>query len=114
TDQKIWLKWVLQGPGRWVLPDFSWKADSWAARQISMPLQAAGQTFLVDTDPFEDQLRDANGSQVWSLMNGVTFVHPVPPYTPPTEVPVAVSEATTGVGVQVRCPRTWSRPWGMH
>ncbi len=114
TDQPIWLKWVLQGPGRWVLPDFSWKDDAWAARQVSMPLQADGQTFLVNTDPFEDQLRDPNGSQVWSLMNGVSLLHPVPAYTPETELPVAVSEATAGVGIQVRCPRTWSRPWGLH
>lgn len=112
TDQEIWLKWVLQGPGRWVLPDFSWKTDSWANRLISMPLQVVGQEFRVDTDPFEDQLRDNNGSQVWALMNGVTFLHSVPAYTDPIEIPVSVSNATSGVGLQVRCPRTWSRPWG--
>ncbi|MCD2099530.1 phage tail protein [Rhodococcus rhodochrous] len=114
TDQEIWLKWVLQGPARWRLPDFSWKDDQWANRQISMPLQVPDQTFRVDTDPFEDQLRDENGSQVWSLMNGITYLHPVPPYTEETEIPVSVTEATPGVGVQVRCPRTWSRPWGMQ
>ncbi|OHD15059.1 MAG: hypothetical protein A2Y38_25955 [Spirochaetes bacterium GWB1_59_5] len=114
TDQEIWLKWVLQGPGRWLLPDFSWKNDEWAERKISMPLQVAGQEFRVDTDPFEDQLRDPNGSQVWALMNGVTFLHSVPPYTPETELPISVSEAEAGVLAQVRCPRTWSRPWGLH
>lgn len=119
TDQEIWLKWVLQGPARWVLPDFSFGDNRYdrgeldRTRRISMPKQTAGQTFRVDTDPFEDQLRDLNGSQVWSLMNGITFSYPVPAYTKKTELPIVVSEATAGVGVQVRMPRTWSRPWGL-
>lgn len=120
TDTEVWLKWVLQGSARWVLPDFSFGDSRYGrgeldqTRRISMPKQAPGQTFRVDTDPFEDQLRDMNGSQVWSLMNGVTFSYPIPPYTKKTELPVSVSEATAGVGVQVRTPRTWSRPWGLY
>jgi len=120
TDQEIWLKWVCQGPGRWVLPDFSFgdnrfgRAQLDSARRISLPLQSAGQTFLVDTDPFEEQLRDPAGTQVWSLMNGVTFVYPVPAWTPEISLPVSVTESVAGAGVQVRCPRTWSRPWGLH
>ncbi|MFE5290214.1 phage tail protein [Nocardia sp. NPDC056611] len=120
TDQEIWLKWVCQGPGRWVIPDFSWGDDRFrratidANRRISLPLQSTGQTFLVDTDPFEEQLRDPNGTQVWSLMNGVTFLYPVPAWTPPTQIPVSVSQSAAGAGIQVRAPRTWSRPWGLQ
>lgn len=120
TDQEIWLKWVLQGAARWVVPDWSFgdnrykRATADATRAISMPLQAAGQTFLVDTDPFEEQLRDENGAQVWSWMNGVSFNYPLPPYLPETNLPVSVSQASAGVGIQVRCPRNWSRPWGLE
>lgn len=120
TDQEIWLKWVLQGPGRWTLPDFSFGDNRFdrdtldAARKIVMPVQAPGQTFLVNTDPFEDLLRDPSGSQVWSLMNGVTFCYPIPPYTKKIDLPVSVSQSVAGAGVQVRMPRTWSRPWGLQ
>lgn len=120
TDQEVWLKWVLQGPARWVLPDFSFGDNRFAraeidrTRMISMPRQFTESTWVVDTDPFEDQLSDRAGSQIWSLMNGVTFSYPVPPYTRRTELPVSVSQAAAGVGIQVRTPRTWSRPWGLH
>ncbi len=120
TDQEMWLRWVLQGGARWTLPDYSFgdgrfrRAEVDAARRIQMPLQNPGQTFLVNTDPHEDQLRDPNGSQVWSLMNGVTYNYPIPAYTPPTQLPVSVTNATAGIGVQVLCKRTWSRPWGLE
>ncbi|WP_232839535.1 MULTISPECIES: phage tail protein [Nocardia] len=120
TDNELWMRWVLQGGARWTVPDLSLgsnvfkRAVADANRQIVMPLQAAGQTFLINTDPFEEMLRDPAGTQVWSLMNGVTFNYPLPPYLPPTVLPVAVSNATVGVGIQVRCTRGWSRPWGLE
>ncbi|MFI8976921.1 phage tail protein [Nocardia asteroides] len=120
TDQELWLKWTLQGGAKWVVPDFSFGDNRFkrgvadAARRIQMPKQAAGQTFLINTDPFEDQLRDPAGIQVWSLMNGVSFNYPIPPYTKKTLLPVAVSEASAGVGIQVRCIPAWSRPWGLE
>ncbi|WP_275232310.1 phage tail protein [Rhodococcus qingshengii] len=117
TDQEIWLKWVMMGgAARWTIPDFSWMPDEWQTRKIVMPSMKANQVFRVDTDPFEDQLRDLNGSQVWSLMKGVTFLHSVPAYTPKTELPVSVTGVSPGVtvGIQVRSPRTWSRPWGLR
>ncbi|WP_280404963.1 phage tail protein [Nocardia brasiliensis] len=120
TDQEIWLEWVLQGPGRWVIPDYSWgdnrfrRAEEDKYRKISTPRANPNQVFWINTDPFADQLRDLNGSQVWSLMNGVTFLYPIPPWTPDTDIPVSVTEAAAGVGLQVRCPRNWSRPWGLQ
>lgn len=120
TDREIWMRWVTQGGARWTLPDFSFGDDRFkratqdAARKIVMPKQAVGQTFLVNSDPFEDMLRDPAGSQVWSWMNGVVYCYPLPAYTPPTQLPVSVAEAVAGVGVQVRCTRGWSRPWGLE
>ncbi|MEV0759519.1 phage tail protein [Nocardia sp. NPDC050435] len=120
TDTEIWLQWILQGPGRWVVPDFSWGDNRFRRdeedkyRKISLPLANPDQVLWVNTDPFEDQLRDMNGSQVWSLMNGVSFMYPLPAWTPETKVPVSVTQTQAGAGLQVRCPRTWSRPWGLQ
>ncbi|WP_329405397.1 phage tail protein [Nocardia vinacea] len=120
TDNELWMRWLLQGGARWKVPDLSLGDDRFAravqdaARKIEMPKQNAGQTFLIDTDPFAEMLRDPSGTQVWALMNGVTFNYPLPAYTAPMQLPVSVTEATVGVGIQVRCTRGWSRPWGLE
>ncbi|MEV0251161.1 phage tail protein [Nocardia sp. NPDC050712] len=115
TDQPMWLKWVCSAPGKWTLPDFSWGAvDRDGTRVITLPLTAAGKDLTVDTDPMEEMIVAKDGSQVWALMNGVSFLYPVPPYTPATAVPVSVSGAPTGASVLVVQPRNWSRPWGLQ
>lgn len=114
TDLQIWLKWVLKSPGRWTVPDFSWQSDEWANRRILLPTQAAGEDVVINTDPMEDQAVALNGAQFWARMNGVSFLFPVPPYTKPTALPVTVTGAAAGTGIQLRCPRPWSRPWGLH
>ncbi len=45
-------------------------------------------------------------------MNGQRFCYPLPGATPETKIPVSVTGAPVGAGVQVRCPRPWPRPWG--
>ncbi len=115
TDQPMWLKWVCSAPGKWTLPDFSWGAvDRDEARVITLPMTSAGQDLTVDTDPMEEMIVAANSSQIWALMNGVSFLYPVPAYTPATDVPVKVSGAPTGASVMVVQPRNWSRPWGLQ
>ncbi len=120
TDQPVWMKWVLQGGARWTIPDFSFGDNTFGRavqdkdRKIQMPKQKPGQEFRIDTDPHEDMLRDPAGTQVWSLMGGVTFNYPLPAYTKKVQLPVSVTEADAGVGVQVRCAHAWSRPWGLE
>ncbi|MFC3963507.1 phage tail protein [Nocardia jiangsuensis] len=114
TDQPMWVKWVCSAPGRWTLPDFSWAADDDADRTIALPLTAAGQDLIVDTDPMEEMIVAADRSQIWALMNGVSFLYPVPAYTPATEVPVTVTGAPAGASVLAVQPRNWSRPWGLQ
>lgn len=120
TDQEVWLKWIFQGPGSWTIPDFSFGDDRFenpaahANRGIQMPAMLPGAKWVVDTDPMEDTLRDINGSQIWSLMRGKDFLYPIPPYTERTELPVSVTGSVAGAGIQVRIPRTWSRPWGLQ
>jgi hypothetical protein len=114
TDRPMWLRWVASAPGVWTLPDFSFAADEFADRVITLPSLSVGQDITVDTDPLEEMVVAANGSSVWARMNGKVFLHSVPPWTPETQLPVTVSGAPAGATVQVRCPRNWSRPWGLQ
>ncbi|MCM6774661.1 phage tail protein [Nocardia sp. CDC159] len=114
TDQPLWLRWVATAPGLWTLPDFSWADDKNKARVITLPPLAAGQDITVDTDPMEEMIVAADSSSVWARMGGKMFLHSVPPWTPETELPVTVEGAPPGATIQVRCPRSWSRPWGLQ
>ncbi|CCW14599.1 hypothetical protein [Rhodococcus aetherivorans] len=122
TNQEIWLKWVLQAyPGAiYSLPDFSFGDDREeravidANRIIQMPALIAGEHLLVDSDPDTTQVESNIDTAVYLRMGGVRFAYPIPPYTPPTSLPVSVTKAPAGVGVQVRMPRPWSRPWGLQ
>lgn len=129
-DCEVWLKWTLQAYAGaiYTLPDYSFgddrfeRADTDAARVITMPALVAGEHLKVDTDENADQVLSDIDSEVWQRMRGVRFLYPIPPYlgTPnhasiktPVELPVSVTMAPAGVGVQVRMPREWSRPWGL-
>ncbi|WP_282778320.1 MULTISPECIES: phage tail protein [unclassified Nocardia] len=124
TDTEIWLKWMIQGSSgiRWTLPDFSFgddrfdRADADADRMIAMPELLDGEHVRVDTDEMglEGQVNSSLDTAVYQRMNGKMFLYPIPPYTPDTELPVVVSGAPAGAGVQVRCPRPWTRPWGLE
>lgn len=81
---------------------------------ITLPQTAAGKDLTVDTDPMEEMIVAQDSSQMWALMNGVSFLYPVPPYTPATSVPVSVTGAPSGASVLVVQPRNWSRPWGLQ
>ncbi|WP_019932349.1 hypothetical protein [Nocardia sp. BMG111209] len=114
TDQPMWLRWVCSAPGQWTLPDFSWAGDAFAARTITLPLTASGQDLTVDTDPMEEMIVAADSTPIWAQMNGVSFMYPVPAYTPATALPVSVTSAPAGASVLVAQPRNWSRPWGLQ
>lgn len=120
TDQDMYLKWVGSAPAQWSLPDFSWgnnyygRATADAERMITLPKTTAGQDLTVDTDPLAEMIIAANGDLMWPLMNGVSFEYQVPPYTPSTSVPVAVTFAPAGASVMCVQPRNWSRPWGLQ
>lgn len=116
TDQELYLRWVLPAASantQWTVPDFSWKDDENANRAIELPTQTTGQHLTIDTDPMEEMIVCADGSQFWARMNGRMFEFPVPAYTPRTLLPVQVSGVPVGTKVMVRCPRNWSRPWGL-
>ena len=122
TTEDIWLYWTLQAyPGaRWRLPDYSFgnnkeeAALAHAARTVLLPEMIAGEHFRVDTNEDTTQLETDLDTQAYLRMNGVRFLYPVPAGTGPTNLPVSVTGAPPGVGAQVRMPRPWNRPWGMH
>lgn len=117
TDRPMYLRWVVTAPGRWTLPDHSWNPDDPEDERfgaINLPTLIVGQDVTVDTDPMEEMVVAADDSLVWARMDGQFFQYAVPPYTPPTRIPVAVTGAPAGASVMVRSPRNWSRPWGLE
>jgi hypothetical protein len=121
TDTEMWVQWILQAyPGAiYRLPDFSFGDERWdagtahAARTITMPSLIAGEHLKVNTDEEQDQVVSNIDTAVYQRMKGVRFLYPIPPETEELELPVAVRKAPIGVGVQVRCARNWTRPWGL-
>ncbi|WP_240327547.1 phage tail protein [Nocardia farcinica] len=130
TDTEMWLVWVVQAyPGAvYELPDFSFgddryeRPDADAQRKIKLPALIAGEHLRVNTDEQQDQVVSNIDTQVYQRMKGVRFLYPIPPYLgtrnhptvkKPVVLPVGVKGAPAGVGVQVRCPLNWSRPWGL-
>ncbi|MDJ0404039.1 phage tail protein [Rhodococcus erythropolis] len=123
TDQPMYAKWHVTAPGRWTLPDFSWigpkrarrPGGKYPTRTVELPLLSAGEGgATVDLDPMKLMVRNVEGSNLIARMQGRYFMHKIPPYTPPTPVPVSVTGAVPGAGVILRMPRLWSRPWGLE
>lgn len=118
-DVDIWLKWVCTYPGKYTLPDFSWLDDVAANRVVPLePLVITDGNLTIDTAQSEEQLISTEETPVWPRQHGKGFLFPVPRFTgsesDPIMVPVSVTGGTAGVsGVQVRMPRTFSRPYGV-
>lgn len=114
TDQKSWLQWVIEGPGIWSLPDYSWADDEHAFRGIQMPSIVSGETVTVDSHPLEETAISNLNPNYWARMGIMRFLYPVPPHTPLTTVNVHYSQSQAGASVMLRQPRHWARPFGGH
>lgn len=112
TDTWLYPQWVCTAPGRWVVPDFSWGDDGQASRLITTPTLATGQDLTIDTYPANEPYVARDGSNIAGRFGGVAFLHPVPPHTPPTQLPVRLEAGTAGSGIMLRMPRNYRRPWG--
>ena len=123
TNTTCWVRWMAQAGNanvEWTIPDFSWGSDAWnrasqdAGRMIIMPELLLGEHIAIDTNPysFSGQVTSSLDTQVYLRMNGVQFLYPLPPRTPPTDIPVQVSLAQPGNGIKVYCPMEWLHPWG--
>lgn len=109
TDKEMWLRWVLSPGSRWTVPDFDFSGGS---RTVTMPTAYTSRDVLIDTHPLREQIVVPDWANAWEAMGGVTLLHPVPPYTPPTDVPVSWTGA--GGSLMLVQDRRWSRPWGLE
>lgn len=112
TDTWLYPQWVCSAPGRWSVPDFSWGDDGQASRLITTPTLSVGQDLTIDTYPANEPYVARDGSNIAGRFGGVMFLHPVPPHTPPTELPVRLEAGTAGSAIMLRMPRNYRRPWG--
>lgn len=113
TDRISYQKWVLT-PGSWTLPDFAWQGPPTqrtpaSSRTVPVTVTAENGGAVIDLDGRELMFRDLNNTNILGQQAGVFFVHAIPPYTPPTALPVSGSGT-----VELRVPQRWSRPWGLE
>jgi len=125
TNNEAWPKWVCQAGNAdivWTLPDFSWGDDRFEMaeahddRMLDLPELILGEHVVVDTDEMTmaGQVVSSLDTQVYLRMDGREFLYPLPAYLDPVQVPISVTGAQIGNLIQVRIPRTWSRPWGLE
>lgn len=118
-DVPLWPKYTVTAPSTWVLSDRSWGQDLYgqavehAARTETLPALLVGEDSDLDSRPDEEPIIAANRAPVWTRWNGRGLLYPIPPHTPPTEVPVSVSGAVAGASVEVTLEPWFSRPWGV-
>lgn len=96
TDVPMWLQWVVTGPASIILPDYSFETrDGYPGvdqqtRRIVLPHLRYQWDALVDSDPTHEQLAVLGKPNFWMLLEK-PFLYPIPPRTPPTQLPVAVN-----------------------
>ncbi len=130
TDTLMHQKWIGTR-GQWTLPDVSWAGSKHhrvpgvskltgldhSGRAILMPpITEIQGGFVVDLDTAHElMVRDAHDTNLLGQMPvpGMYFSYPIPPWTPPTQLPVSVTGAPTG-GAMIQCvqPRLWQGPFG--
>lgn len=113
TDRPVWMQWVVTAPGKWTLPDYNFEGGPWSARTITTPTLATGQDLTIDSYPRTETYTAADGSNIAGRFGGVEFLHPIPPGTPETELPVILSGGVGGSSMaQCRMVHYWQRPAG--
>ena len=122
--------WVIAGVGTVALPDFSWTGPKYARvpgvdlasgrdhseRMLTIEvLLEDGGGITAEVDRMKIPFRNfVNSMRPTAAMRGNRLLYKVPPYTPPTQVPVWVTGATPGLKVSCIQPRLWPRPWGLE
>ncbi|MFC9769037.1 hypothetical protein [Rhodococcus jostii] len=132
TDQPMLHTWVINGPAgaTFSLPDVSWTGPRYARvpgvdhtsgrddseRIYTTPTLVSedGGGATVEVDRMRLPIRSLTNTNMAGRTGGRRLLYKVPPYTPPTEVPVSVTGGAPGSGVVLRQPRLWSRPWGLE
>ena len=114
---------VVLTPGRWALPDPSWVGEIGAVapggvhanRTITVNVPVATGGAVVSRDPRRIPIAAADGSNLMSPQQGQFLVYDLPPWTPPTALPISVSNAPSGgARAEYHIERRWTRAWGME
>ncbi|WP_280224921.1 hypothetical protein [Nocardia farcinica] len=130
TDRPMKHTWLITGDGIAEIPDVSWTGPKGARvpgvdfrtgrddsdRTLILPPCDAdnGHGYRVHVDRMRVPLEDLTGTNCTALLDGNRLLYEVPPYTPPTELPVAAHSVTSSTfAILCRQPRYWSRPWGL-
>lgn len=124
TDMPMRHTWVIAGVGATVtLPDPSWlgpkterePGGDYPSRAVALPQITAGdQGVRVTRERRKLHAQTFTGSNFLVRMLGNWIRFDIPPYTPPTELPVSYTGATAGCRIECHQPRLWSRPLGLE
>jgi len=125
TDCVMCQGWILTR-ATWTIPDVSWKggrykrrpAGIWSDRSITLkPVTEVQGGIRISLDAQKLMVRDFNYTNAVASMlrPGVKFIHPIPPYTPRTMIPISYKDAPAGgARAELIQPRRWTRPWGQE
>lgn len=116
TDQIMRHEWLLE-PGTWTVPDRSWvggpgervTGGAFGTRTVSVDVQAGDGVARISLDRQKLMIRNSAGTNILARLGGKAFAFPIPPYTPPTVLPIS-----GGSYAELHQPRYWSRPWGLE
>ncbi|TWS25347.1 hypothetical protein FK268_09145 [Tsukamurella sputi] len=118
TDQIGYPEWDLD-PAQWQFPDFSfgqermWKRPAGADAARMIVTKPMTQRLSVMSDPMMDPYLNEDLSTAAGDFDGVMPMYGVPPYTPPTIVPV-VCNGPAGAKAMLTLRRLWSAESGME
>lgn len=124
TDRPMNQMWVLTR-GTWTISDTSWlgpkghrkPGGEFKDRTLTLrPIDAVHGGARINLDPMKLMIESWSGTNaLGDLLPDQFFMHEIPPYTPPTMLPISVTGAPSGgARAELHQPRLWTRPWGME
>ncbi|HHY07521.1 MAG TPA: hypothetical protein GX530_03125 [Corynebacteriales bacterium] len=91
SDHPMYLRYAVRGSASVMLPDVNLEGSKDRHKMIVLPFQGVGQDVAVSTRPDEEQVVCIDHANWWARMSGQLFWYAIPPWTPPTEIPVAIN-----------------------
>ncbi|ATW60789.1 minor tail protein [Gordonia phage Asapag] len=123
TDVPMRHTWVLTR-AKWTLPDPSWRgkkgsrapAGPYASRTLPLPIiTSSDQGVRITRERRKLVAMTFTGSNFQGRMGGKFLMHDIPPYTPPTLLPISYTDAPAGgARAELHQPRLWTRPVGLE
>lgn len=119
TDQKCFLEYTMDPATSWAFPDFSFGQEDYYDRAVGVDAErmivspALTQRLSVMADKQYDTYVSADLSNAGGLFGVVKPQYWLPPYTPPTEVPVACNGPKDAT-ITITMRRLWSSETGLE